>query len=400
MIDAEGGDVSITDVQTTQVDADWSWTFVRLYTDAGLVGDGECYWGPGIGDVVEHLADRLIGEDPRDVDMLVDRLFESSQHLGSEAGVVASAISGLDLALYDLAGKVIEEPAHRLLGGQYREEARVYADCHAGIHQTAAQRGETDATDEDLYSPAAYARAAEEAVAEGFDALKFDLDGDHRYERDQRNRQLDARAVEYRREVVAAVDEAVPDDVNVAYDCHWRYDRDSAIRLARAIEPYDVWWLEDAIPPENLDVQRELTRATSTTICAGENRYRTHGVRQLIEEQAVDVLQPDVPKFGGMRESVDAARMADDYYLPVALHNVSSPLGTVAGAHVAAAIPSFLAIEFHGRDDEHWDDFVEEDGIIDDGAIPVPEAPGLGVTLDLDAVEAHMAEGETLIDPA
>jgi gluconate/galactonate dehydratase len=390
---------TITDVQATQIDADWSWTFVRVYTDAGVAGTGECYWGPGIRDVVEFLGDYLEGSDPTNLEKLCRGMFDRTQHLGSLAGGTVSAISGLDIALHDLAGKLLDQPASQLLGGRYRDEARVYVDCHAGIHQGAALAGEAEDREEDVYAPEAYADTAEAVIAEGFDALKFDLDADGRYEGDQPNPHLDAEAVDYRRRIVEAITERVGYDANVAYDCHWKYDRDSAVRLANAIEPYDVWWLEDVVPPENLDVQRAVTNATTTTVCTGENLYRTHGVRELVEQQAVDVLQPDMPKFGGMRSTVDAARSAADYYIPVALHNVSSPLGTVAGAHVAAAVPNYLAMEWHGRDDDHWAEFVEED-VIADGAVPVPEEPGLGVTLDLGAVETHMADGETLIDEA
>ena len=388
--------VEITDVQTTQVDADWTWTFVRLYTDAGVTGTGECYWGPGVGDVVEQAGeDLLVGADPRNLEPLSRRLFEDTSAYGSLAGVGVHAVSGLDIALHDLAGKLIDQPAYQLLGGQYRDEARLYVDCHAGTHL----KSEEEPADFDPYAPESYAATAESVLDEGFDGLKFDLDASRRHEDDPYNRYLDAEAVDYKRRIVAAVDERIGHEANVAYDCHWNYAGDSARRLASAVEDYDVWWLEDVIPPENLDVQREVTRATDTTICAGENVYRTHGVGQLIDEQAVDILQPDMPKFGGMRETVKTAHQADDYYMPVALHNVASPLGTMAGAHVATAIPNFLAMEWHARDGPHWDDFVEGPSIIEDCAVPLPDEPGLGVTLDLDVVEEFRAEGETLVDP-
>ncbi|MFB6151718.1 MAG: mandelate racemase/muconate lactonizing enzyme family protein [Haloarculaceae archaeon] len=389
--------VEITDVQTTQVSDDWTWTFVRIYTDAGVAGTGECYWGPGVGDVVEQAGeDLLVGADPRDLEPLSRRLFEGTSAYGSLAGVGVHAVSGLDIALHDLAGKLMDQPAYRLLGGSYRDDVRMYVDCHAGTHLKSDEEPE----DFDPYAPESYADTAEEVLDEGFSGLKFDLDASKRYERDAHNRHLNAEAVDYKRRIVEAVTERVGYDADVAFDCHWNYAGDSARRLASAIEEYDVWWLEDVVPPENLDVQRELTRATDTTICAGENVYRTHGVRQLIDEQAVDVLQPDMPKFGGMRETVKTAHRADDYYIPVALHNVSSPLGTMAGAHVAAAVPNFLAMEWHARDDPNWDDYVEDDPIIEDGTVALPDDPGLGVTLDLDAVEEHMAAGETLLDPA
>ncbi|MFB6174331.1 MAG: mandelate racemase/muconate lactonizing enzyme family protein [Halobacteriales archaeon] len=388
-------DAEITDVQATHVHADWTWTFVRLYTDAGVTGTGEAYWGPGVADVVEDARSRLVGEDPTDVDRLRRSLFEGFSATGSLAGTTVTAISGLDIAIHDLAGKLLEVPASQLLGGRYRDAARVYVDCHAGEHA-----GNADDADEDVYSADAYADAAEAVLAEGFDVLKFDLDASTRHEMDEHNRHLNAEAIEYKAGLVEAVTDRVGHAADVAFDCHWNYTGDSAIRLGSAIEDCDVWWLEDVVPPENLDVQREVTRATDTPICTGENVYRTHGVRPLIEEAGIDVLQPDMPKFGGMRETVRAAQAADDYYIPLALHNVSSPLGTVAGAHVAAAAPNFLAIEWHARDDPRWGDFVEEDGIIQDGAIPVPEEPGLGVTLDLDTVAEFAAPGEDVLAAA
>ncbi|MFB6280521.1 MAG: mandelate racemase/muconate lactonizing enzyme family protein, partial [Haloferacaceae archaeon] len=178
------------------------------------------------------------------------------------------------------------------------------------------------------------------------------------------------------------------------------YTAGSARRLLRAVEDHDVWWIEDPVPPENHDVQREVTRAATTPVAAGENVYRTHGHRRLVEEGAVDILAPDVPKVGGMRETRKIAALADLHYVPLALHNVGSPIATMASAHLAAAVPNALAVEFHSYQLGWWADLVEEDDLIVDGRMTVPEEPGLGLTLDLDAVEEHMVEGETLFDPA
>jgi gluconate/galactonate dehydratase len=158
-----------------------------------------------------------------------------------------------------------------------------------------------------------------------------------------------------------------------------------------------VWWIEDPVPPENIDAQRQVSQSTSTTIATGENRYRKFGARRLIEEQATDIIQPDMPKIGGMRETYKIATFADMYYIPLALRSVSWPVGTIAGAHVAAAIPNFQAIEYHARDVDWWADVIEGP-VIQDGYIEIPEAPGLGVELNLDVVQDHMVEGETLFD--
>ena len=377
-----GRDVAITDVQTTMVDGNFPWTLVRVYTDAGVTGTGEAYWGAGVPELIERMKPFVLGENPLDIDRLYEHLIQRMSGEGSLAGVTVTAISGIEVALHDLAGKLLDVPAYQLLGGKYRDEVRVYCDCHAGEES----------------EPAANAEEAERVVEElGYDALKFDLDVPSGHEKDRANRHLRNAEIRHKVDIVDAVTAAVGDRADVAFDCHWTFSAGSAKRLASALEDYDVWWLEDPVPPENHDVQREVTRSTTVPIAAGENVYRKHGQRGLIEEQAVDVVAPDLPKVGGMRETRKIADLADLYYVPVAMHNVSSPVATVAAAHVAAAIPNALAVEFHSYQLGWWADLVEEDPI-EGGRIEVPEAPGLGVTLDLDAVEAHMVEGETLFD--
>lgn len=390
-------DIEITDVQTTVVGGNYQWIFVRVYTDAGITGTGEAYWGDGVTDAIDGLSEHLIGENPLDIDRLTSHLIERAAGQGSIAGTIVTAISGIEIALHDVAGKVHELPAYQLLGGKYRDDVRIYCDTHAGEHPEAIDSSEL--SPEEIYSPDGYVRAAKEVVAEGFDALKFDLDVPSSHVKDRANRYLRHPEVDHMVDLVSAVTEAVDSDVDVAFDLHWTWSADSANRLAKKLEPYDVWWLEDPVPPENIDVHREVTRGTTTTIAAGENRYRKHGHRRLIDQHAVDMVHPDLPKIGGMRETQKIADLADTYYMPIGLHNVSSPLGTMAGVHVAAAIPNFVALEYHAREVEWWSDLVEGP-VIEDGYIEVPEEPGLGVTLDMDVVAEHMEDGETLFDEA
>jgi len=376
---SRGGDrdVEITDVQTTMVDGNFPWTLVRVYTDAGVVGTGEAYWGAGVPELIERMKPFVIGENPLDIDRLYEHLIE-----GSVEGVTVTAISGIEVALHDLAGKILDVPAYQLLGGKYRDEMRVYCDCHT----------------EEEADPEACADEAERVVDElGYDALKFDLDVPSGFEKDRANRHLRPGEIRHKTEIVEAVTERVKDKADVSFDCHWTFSGGSAKRLADAIEEYDVWWLEDPVPPENLEVQEEVTKNTVTPIAVGENRYRVTELRRLIENQAVDIVAPDLPKVGGMRETRKIADVANQYYVPVAMHNVASPIATMAATHVGAAIPNSLAIEYHSYELGWWEDLVEED-VIEDGYIEVPEEPGLGVTLDMDAVEEHMVEGETLFD--
>ena len=377
-------DVEITDVQTTMVDGNFPWTLVRVYTDAGVAGTGEAYWGAGVPELVERMTPFLVGENPLDVDRLYEHMVQKMSGEGSIGGPTVSAIAGVEVALHDLAGRILEVPAYQLLGGKYRDEVRVYCDCHAG----------------DEADPASNADEAERVVDElGYDALKFDLDVESGAEKDRANRHLRGPEVEHKAEIVREVTDRVGDRADVAFDCHWSFASGSAHRLAEAVEKYDVWWLEDPVPPENLDVQQEVTQRTTTPVAAGENVYRVHGHRRLLEEQAVDIVAPDLPKVGGMRETQKIANLADLYYVPVAMHNVSSPVATVASAHVGAAVPNALAVEFHSYELGWWSDLVEEN-VIEDGRITVPETPGLGVTVDDDVVAEHMVAGETLFDEA
>jgi gluconate/galactonate dehydratase len=379
-----GRDVEITDVQTTMVDGNFPWTLVRVYTDAGVVGTGEAYWGAGVPELIQRMKPFVVGENPLDIDRLYEHLVQKMSGEGSIEGVTVTAISGIEVALHDLAGKLLNVPAYQLLGGKYRDEVRVYCDCHAG----------------DEADPQSAADEAERVVEElGYDALKFDLDVQSGHEKDRANRHLREPEIEHKAEIVETVTERVGDRADVAFDCHWSYAPGGAKRLARAVEDTAIWWLEDPVPPENIDVQAEVTQSTATPIAAGENVYRNQAHRRLVEKQAVDIIAPDLPKVGGMRETRKIADLANLYYLPVAMHNVASPVATVAAAHVGTAIPNSLAVEYHSYQLGWWEDLVEET-VIEDGRIEVPERPGLGVTLDMDAVEEHMVAEETLFDEA
>ena len=379
-----GRDLEITDVQTCMVDGNFPWTLVRVYTDAEVAGTGEAYWGAGVPELVERMKPFLVGENPLDIDRLYEHLVQKMSGEGSIGGVTVTAISGIEVALHDLAGKVLDVPAYQLLGGKYRDAVRVYCDCHT--------EAEADAE--------ACADEAERVVEDlGYDALKFDLDVPSGHERDSANRHLRPGEIRHKVDIVEAVTERVRDRADVAFDCHWSFSGGSAKRLARAVEDTDIWWLEDPVPPENHDVQREVTQSTATPIAAGENVYRKHGQRRLIEEGGVDIVAPDLPKVGGMLETRKIADLADTYYIPVAMHNVASPVATMAAAHVGTSIPNALAVEFHSYELDWWGDLVEET-VIEDGDIVVPEDPGLGVTLDRDVVGDHLVEGETLFDPA
>ena len=193
-----------------------------------------------------------------------------------------------------------------------------------------------------------------------------------------------------------AVREEVGDDVDLAFDCHWRYNAADAQRLAYELEPYGLMWLEDPVPPENTDAMARVTRATRTPIASGENLYLRHGFRPLLETGGLDVVSPDLQKTGGLLEARRIADLADAHYVSFAPHCIASPIGTMATAHVAAAVPNFLVLEWHGMSVPFWEDLTagREGPVIEQGQITVTDAPGLGVTLDEDVAREYAKPGE------
>ena len=193
--------------------------------------------------------------------------------------------------------------------------------------------------------------------------------------------------------VTAAVPEAVGREVMVAMDCHWKSAVGDAIKLAQALEPFDLLWLEDPVPPENIDAHAKVTAATRTPICTDQNLDLTHGFRELIEKQAAEIIAPDIPKMGGLLEAKKRADHADTYDIPVAPHNVASPVGTVVAAHVRAAMNNFLVMEFHAHDVPWWGELVEGEPPITRGFIHLGDRLGHGLTLNEAVARAHLKPG-------
>ncbi len=382
----------ISDVRTAAIGGNFEWILVRVYSDAGLTGLGECYWGAGVEAAVHRLRPFLIGEDPQNVDWLYQKMIQGLSGAGSMGGAVVAAISGVELALWDLKGRALDTPIYNLLGGRFRDRIRVYADCGRGEEPT----------------PESWAARALQAVARGFSAVKFDIDridparfGEaHHVSAGSRliwmqgqphgisNKELDLIV-----SLVGGVRDAVGPYVDLAVDCHWSYFPRDAIRLAQALEPFRLAWLEDPTPPDNVEALKRVTDHSAVPICSGESHYTRHGFRQIITTQAVDIVQPDIPRTGGLLEAKKIADLADIYYIPFAAHNVSSPIGTMAACHACASMRNFAVLEFHGQDVAWWDDlFIGQHPLIRDGNIALPEGPGLGIDLNEDVARQHLRD--------
>ncbi|ELY93439.1 muconate lactonizing mandelate racemase protein [Natrialba hulunbeirensis JCM 10989] len=390
---AEPRDVEITDIKSCVVEGNFEWNLIKIETDAGVTGIGESYRGGGVPELVEYTKRFLIGENPLDVQRLYRRIIQEMSGHGGTTGKVITAASGIEIALWDAAGKILDVPVYQLLGGKLRDEVRIYCDCHAG-EAYAVDDGYTEYADADAYSPQAYADEARRVVDMGFTALKFDLDVEMDNDPDPYNGRLSNAAIEHKRQIVEAVREEIGYEIDLAFDCHWDYSVESAKRLAYELEEYNLMWLEDAVPPENMEAQKEVTKATRTPVATGENRFRVFELSDLIYDHGVDIVTPDPTTVGGLGETMRIADRAEENYIPLSPHNVCSPVGTMACVHLGAAIPNFDVLEYHALEVDWWDDLIQRDEpLIQDGYIEVPETPGIGVELDEDVVEEHTLEG-------
>ncbi len=353
------------------------WVLIKVKTDEGITGIGEAYHGAGVHQIAvdERLTKPLIGQDPRNVDKLFRDMMSSMSASGFYQGAVMSAISGIESALWDITGQAAGVPIWQLLGGKFRDKIRIYNDCHAGETET----------------PEAYAAKAQEVEARGFTAIKFDIDP-LPSRRDRYNRCISNDDIAHYVDVVTAIRESLDANTDLAIDAHWFYAPVDILKVAHAFEDLNLLWLEDPIPPENIAAMEGVTKSTRTPICTGENFYTRFGFRDLIETQAADIISPDMAKAGGLLEGRRIADLADMYYIPIAPHNIGSPVQTVANCHVMAAVPNFLVLEFHHLDNAFWEGIINEGPLIQEGHIDVPNLPGLGVTLNEDLLKNNFRE--------
>jgi L-alanine-DL-glutamate epimerase-like enolase superfamily enzyme len=386
-------DIEITGLETMALQGNFTWGLLKVETDTAHHGIGEVFVGQEALDILERDAHLVVGENPLDV----DRLGEHIEQRRTATGTMGqAAFSALETALLDIKGKVLDVPVYELLGGKYRDSVRVYCDTHAGESLGRAQ----DRDPQDVYTPESYADAAREVVEEGFDILKFDLDVRTHRAVDTAARRLDNAAIEHKAALVEGVREEIGYDVDLAVDLHWNFTAETAMRLTEKLESYDLAWIEDPVPPKRIEAHRRVTGATHTPILTGENTVTVDGFNDLVTEDVIDIAAPDVNRCGGLWELRKIATVCDLYGVPLAPHNIASPVGTVGGVHAMAAIPNVVALEYHARDVPWWDDLVTRTGesgpVIEDGSIDVPEGPGLGIEIDPDVAERYLTDDSEL----
>ena len=357
----------------------YNWTLLRITTEQGLTGVGEATNWPGsplVYHAARHLGERIVGLDANRIDYIWSKLYRDLNWLGP-TGVMMCAMSGIDMALLDLKAKSLGIPCYELLGGAFRKEILLYANYWfiKGGH-----------------NPEDYAQQAIQVVDDGFTALKFDpfahtnyLFGDDL----SSNLTLTSAQEDLAYEVVRAVREAVGPDVQLAIETHALLSMPTAIRMAERLAPLKLMWYEEPVGPESANTLQYIRQQTNVPICVGERHYSRWGFRPVLEQQLVDYIMPDVTRCGGPSEMKRIATMAETYNVMVSPHNPNGPLSTLASAQVCATIPNFFRQEFMYTDVPWRDTVISRPLDIRNGVLYLDDAPGLGVDLVEDVMEAH-----------
>ncbi len=399
-------DLKITDMRIAEVDkAPMRCPIIKIETNQGIYGLGEVRDGASERYAL-FLKSRLLGKNPCSVEQLFKLIKQFGYH-GRQGG----GVSGVEMALWDLAGKAYDVPVYQLLGGKYRDKIKIYCD-------TASSQ-----------DPVVYAERMKDRVNQGFTFLKMDFgihmvsDGkdtivnknEWELKRQWDNEpntygatrhpftsvQITDKGLEKMVEYVAKVREGIGYEIPLAADHFGHFGVNECIRLGNAMEPYRLAWLEDLVPWDYTDMWREITLSINTPTLTGEDIYLKEEFIKLIDKRAVDMIHPDLASAGGILETKKIGDYAEEKGIPMAMHFAGTPVSFMANVHCAAATQNFVALEHHSVDIPWWEDLVKgiEKPIVDKGYVKVPEKPGLGVELNEDVVKEHLYPGAKYFAP-
>ena len=309
-------------------------TIVKVETDDGLVGVGECRALNRTDGVLGYLSEAapryILGEDPFNVEALVARMFR--EDFGRAGEITQTVTALLEVACWDIIGKALDQPVYKLLGGAVRYQIKGYANGWYTGERT----------------PDEFHAAAKRVLEKGYRALKFDPFGAGFYEMERPEKN-------YVISLVEAVRDAVGPDVEILIEMHGRFNPVTAVEFARELAPFKPSWLEEPVPPENIAAQKKAADAIAPLgipVATGERLHTMYEYRELFELQACDIIQPDITHFGGILNTKKLAAWAEAYYMLIAPHNVGGPISTAAALHLAACTPNF-------KIQEHFNDFAE-----------------------------------------
>jgi galactonate dehydratase len=359
----------------------YNWVLIKVFTDRGITGIGEATNWPGsplVEEACKFVGALLIGEDPTRIDYLWTKLYKDMNWLG-QAGPLLSAISAVDIALWDIAGKRAGLPVYELLGGAYTKDILLYANYWF-------TRGSGSVQD--------YHDQAKEVVNAGFTACKLDpfAHTDYRY---GANLSTNLGLTEEKKQMalarLRAVASAVGPECPIAVETHAMLNGPTAVEMARRIESANIncMWYEEPAGPEFPDEIADIRRQISLPVCVGERLHSRFMHRGILERHAADIIMPDITRCGGISEMRKIATMSEAFNVPVAPHNPNGPISTIASAHVMASIPNFFRQEFIMQDVAWRDSVLDRPLPVSGGYFHLDDAPGLGFDLDEKQLALH-----------
>jgi L-alanine-DL-glutamate epimerase-like enolase superfamily enzyme len=368
--------LSLPAVESTKADSSQDACIVEVETDEGITGIGEADSSPRVVEAiieapVSHdksagVKEVVLGRDPFDVEVLWNEMYDRTYFYGRK-GAAITAISAVDMALWDIMGKATGRPLYQLLGGKHRDSVRAYASTLFP----------DDPTDTDHMR-----REAEEALDEGFTAVKFGWGGFGRSRRD------DLKLVGTAREVLGE-----GFDIMIDAGMVWQEDVKGAIKRTNELDrAHDIYWMEEPFYADNLDGYRRLSEATETRVAGGEEEYTLYGFREFVDRGKPDVLQPDVARSGGITHLQKIAALGAERGIPFVPHGYSTDVIVAANLQLIAANRNAPLLEYCVEDSPLRWDLVEEDLTATDGYVEIPDRPGLGITLNRDTIEEYRVE--------
>lgn len=367
--------MKVTDVKIFTVDCfRTNWVFIKVYTDEGITGVGEAtleYKERALWGAAEHIKEYLVGKNPLDIEKHYHNIYRDAYWRGGP--VLMSALSAIEVALWDILGKYLNVPVYTLLGGKANDKVRIYVNGWFSGAKTPEEFGEK----------------AKIAVQRGVTAMKWDPFG--KAYMNISNQELDTAL-----KCVRAVREAVGDKVDLLIEGHGRFNVPTGIKIARELEQFKPMFFEEPTPPDSIDSLKAVRDKSPVAISAGERLYSRYDYKDLFEKRAADYIQPDISHAGGIMELKKIAAMAETYYIPFAPHNPSGPVANAATLQLAACCPNFCILEIMYSDVDYRKDVTNENLEYKDGYISIPDKPGIGIEINEEECNKHPYQAHTL----
>lgn len=351
-----------------------NWVFVKVITDSGLYGVGEAtleYREPTVVQAIKELERYLVGKDPHNIEAFWHDTYRDAYWRGGV--VLMSALAGVEMALWDIKGKDLGVPVYQLLGGKVRDSVKCYANAwFAGAKK-----------------PEEFAQKAKIAVKNGFSGLKWDPFG-------KEYLNIDPKHLNDALDCIAAVKDAVGDQVHLIIEGHGRFNVPTAVRIGNALEKFGILWFEEPIPPDDKKGIAWVRSKIATPVSGGERLYSRFEYADYLRMECADFWQPDVSHAGGIMEVRKIAAMAESHYIPVCPHNPSGPVANAATLQLAACIPNFYLLETMANDIPWRADVSTEKVKFENSEMFIPDLPGLGIDINEEEIAKHLYECRNL----